>query len=169
MTGMIIENSEIGNWRQETDGPGPSTLDKVTIRYRADLRYAKFQTLDILKVRWPIDPEEVQLEGLTYQTISTGPKYEDNYKLLDWLDGSRFHTQPYYELESYWQRHGEQEWADEAFLQLKKRQVRENPEFRTIFVDLVSYRLGGLWPQAFESLCLWFLAYCLRILFFRQS
>ena len=69
-------------------------------------------------------------------------------KLLAWLDGSRFHTQPYYELESCWQQHGEREWADEAFLRLKKRQAREYPEKKNRFIslDLVPYWVGGLWP-----------------------
>ena len=131
---------------------GQATLQQLTIKDNADLRYAKFQTLYLLEVLWPDNPEEVQIEGLTYQAISAGTGAEDNYQLLSWLEKSRFSTQPYYELESCFQRHGNQEWANKVFLALKKRQCRENPSnfglylWTWFLILLVGYGRKPLWP-----------------------
>jgi len=106
---------------------GAVLLNQVAIKEEADLRYVRFQTLDLLKVRWPKQQDKVRLEGLTYRAISAGDKSEDPVKLLAWLDHARFHSQPYRQLESCWQQHGEQDWGDEAFLRMKKREAREKP------------------------------------------
>ena len=103
---------------------GPATLENIIIRDKVDLRHTSFQNLDILKIHLPENSEEVRLEGLCYDSISAGTKPEDNSKLLEWTK-FRFSTQPYKELEQFFQRHGMQDQADEAFLSLKKRQCRE--------------------------------------------
>ena len=122
-----IHESEIGSLQAGNLGvQGPASLKQVTIKEEADLRYANLQTLHLVDVKWPDREEKVRLEGLRYKGITAGPTGDDHDALLAWLDGARFHTQPYRQLEACWQEHGERDWADKAFLRLKQRQARED-------------------------------------------
>jgi uncharacterized protein YjbI with pentapeptide repeats len=114
---------------------GPATLEKVTITGEADLRYARFQTLELKAVEWPQKSWNFHLEGLKYQSIQAYRAVqrakqdlvfvEDHDLLLKMLDGASFHTQPYYQLENCWQQHGEKREADKVFLRLMRRQAKE--------------------------------------------
>jgi hypothetical protein len=60
------------------------------------------------------------LEGLTYQAVSAGEGKDDWKKLLAWIEGSRFNTQNYSQLEAYLTRCGHRDRADEVFITGKR-------------------------------------------------
>jgi hypothetical protein len=147
---LLIENTDVNKiMARNLKVQGPATLEKVTIKEKADFRYSSFQTLDLKQVDWPSGKyrQEVRLEGIKFSAISAGEKQEQ--RLLSWLEGARFNTQPYQELEGYYLRRGEKKLADEVFLALRRREVKEHPSFWKNFwteflISLVGY---GRRPQ----------------------
>ena len=99
---------------------GPAILSSLIIEEEADLRDASFQSLDLLQVTWPPDKQKVWLEGLAYQAISAGSNPEAWVALLAWVEGSRFNTQNYSQLEAYFYRCGHRDRADKVFIAGKR-------------------------------------------------
>jgi hypothetical protein len=97
-----------------------SSLEQVVIRKDCDLRDSSFQVLNLHDVTWPDNPQEVLLEGLTYETVSAGEDQDDWRKLLAWVEGSRFNTQNYSQLETYLTRCGHRDRADAVFITGKR-------------------------------------------------
>jgi hypothetical protein len=100
---------------------GPATLRQVTISGGVDLQDSSFQVLNLRDVTWPENPEDFLLEGLTYQAVSAGEGKDDWKKLLAWIEGSRFNTQNYSQLEAYLTRCGHRDRADEVFITGKRQ------------------------------------------------
>ncbi len=105
---------------------GPATFENVTMGKSVDLRDSTFQNLNLIDATWPEDEKEVRLEGMTYNAINAGPGKDDWKKLLAWINGSRFNTQIYGQLENYFQRGGHKELADKVFISGKRREWRES-------------------------------------------
>lgn len=147
---LLIENTEINKiMARNLTVQGQATLEKVTIVEKADFRYARFQALDLKQVNWPPERyrQEVRLEGIKFSAISAGEKQEQ--RLLSWLEGARFNTQPYQELEGYYLRRGEKKLADDVFLVLKRREVKEHPSFwKNFWTEFLILLVGyGRRPQ----------------------
>jgi hypothetical protein len=102
---------------------GPAIVKEVTITGKADLRDSNFYSLKILDLSLPADPDQIWLEGLSYQNISAGEQAQDWRRLLALIDHSRFDSQNYYQLESYFQRRGEKERADTVYIDGKRRET----------------------------------------------
>jgi len=103
-------------------------LDNVRIKDEAHLDSSSFFILMLTKVAWPQTRNRVWLDEMTYQAIHARDnvaeeKPQDWLKLLDLLQISRFNTQNYSQLESYFQRRGEKDRADEVFIQGKRREI----------------------------------------------
>lgn len=93
---------------------------------KADLRYSSFQFLNLERVTWR-NPKNVLLEGLTYQEVSAGEGKDDWKKLLAWIEGSRFNTQNYSQLEAYFSRCGDRDRADKVFISGKREAAKRLP------------------------------------------
>lgn len=118
---LKITDAEIGSMEAKNLAVhGTATLDKVTLKDKADLRNASFYFLDLLQVTWPPEKQKVWLEGLTYQAISAGSNPEDWVTLLTWVEGSRFNTQNYSQLEAFFSRCGHRDSADKVFIKGKR-------------------------------------------------
>jgi len=105
-------------------------LDNVQIKDTARLESGNYQTLMLIKVKWPTPPDKVWLDDMTYQNISAreqvneeGP--QDWRKLLDLANISNFNTQNYMQLESYFQRRGDKGQADAVYIAGKRREVMQ--------------------------------------------
>lgn len=104
---------------------GPAILKNLTISRKADLRDSSFFSLKMLNVAWPANPEEVWLEGLTYQSVSAGESPQDWQKLLGWVSHSRFDSRNYRQLEEFFLHGGEKDRADTVYIQGKRREVMQ--------------------------------------------
>jgi uncharacterized protein YjbI with pentapeptide repeats len=140
---------------------GLSTLEKVCIKNAADLRDASFQSLDLLSVSWPIDHDKVWIEGLTYKAISAGPRHEDWPILMDWINGTRFNTQPYTQMEAYFKACGHKDRADEIFFAMKRREEELAPDlwpmFKNVFLRwTVGYGRRPWRALAWSAICMCF-------------
>jgi uncharacterized protein YjbI with pentapeptide repeats len=104
---------------------GPAILKNLQIAQRADLRDSSFYSLKMLNVSWPTQPDQLWLEGLTYQALSAGEGPQDWRKLVGWVNQSRFDTRNYSQLEAYFRHGGYQDRADEVHIQGNRRQNLE--------------------------------------------
>lgn len=104
---------------------GPTVLKNLTISRKADLRDSSFYSLKMLNVAWPADPEEVWLEGLTYQSVSAGEGLQDWQKLLNWVNHSRFDSRNYRQLEKFFLHGGAKDRADTVYIEGKRREVMQ--------------------------------------------
>jgi uncharacterized protein YjbI with pentapeptide repeats len=104
---------------------GPAILKKVQIRGKADLRDSSFYSVKLIEVSWPANPEEVWLEGLTYQSVSAGEGSHDWEKLLAWINLSRFDTRNYRQLEDFFRHGGYQDRADLVYIEGKRRETMQ--------------------------------------------
>ncbi len=104
---------------------GPAIFKNLKITQRADLRDSNFYSLKMLNTTWPANPEQVWLEGLTYQALSAGEGPEDWEKLLAWIGHSRLDTRNYNLLEEYFKHGGYKDRADEVYIQGNRRVALE--------------------------------------------
>ena len=104
---------------------GPTVLKNVKISGKADLRDSSLYSLKMINVTWPANPEQVWLEGLTYQGLSAGEGPHDWEKLLAWTNRSRFDTRNYSQLSDYFRHGGYQDRADEVYIQGKRRETMQ--------------------------------------------
>lgn len=130
---LLLENTRIGRKLEisqttiqmfqgkSLEVKGPATLRQLTISGGADLQDSSFQVLNLHDVNWPQNSEKFFLEGLTYGAVNAGDGKEDWRKLLDWVEGSRFNTQNYSQLEAYFSRYGHRERADKVFITGKRQ------------------------------------------------
>lgn len=103
-------------------------FDNVRVKDEAHLDSSSFFILMLTKVAWPQARNRVWLDEMTYQAIHARDdlaeeKPQDWLKLLHLLQISRFNTQNYSQLESFFQRRGEKDKADEVFIQGKRREI----------------------------------------------
>lgn len=103
-------------------------LDNVRVKEAAHLESGSYQTLMLIKVKWPMKPDHVWLDDMTYQNISAreqvneeGP--DDWLKLLHLANMSNFNTQNYLQMESYFQRRGDKGRADTVYIEGKRRET----------------------------------------------
>jgi hypothetical protein len=104
---------------------GPTILKNLKISRKADLRDSSFSSLKMVNVDWPANPEDVWLEGLTYQSVSAGEGPQDWQKLLAWVNHSRFDSRSYRQLEDFFKHGGSQDRADTVYIQGKRREVMQ--------------------------------------------
>ena len=104
---------------------GPTVLKNLTISRKADLRDSSFYALKMLNVAWPANPEQVWLEGLTYQSVSAGEGPQDWQKLLAWINHSRFDSRNYQQLEDFFLHGGTKDRADTVYIEGKRREVMQ--------------------------------------------
>ena len=104
---------------------GPTVLKNVKISGKADLRDSSLYSLKMINVTWPGNPDQVWLEGLTYQALSAGEGPQDWRKLLTWVGQSRFDSRNYSQLTDYFKHGGYQDRADEVYIQGRRREVLE--------------------------------------------
>ena len=69
---------------------GPAILKNLKISQKADLRDSSLYSLKMIDVTWPANPEQVWLEGLTYQALSAGEGPQDWQKLVAWVERQPF-------------------------------------------------------------------------------
>ena len=120
---LRIENAKIEKLEaSHLQVTGPASLTNVSITNSADFQNASCQIINLSEVTWPASADKVLLEGLTYNAINAGIGKEDWKKLLAWVQGSRFNTQVYSQLENYFQRCGYKERANQVFIRMKDRE-----------------------------------------------
>jgi len=102
---------------------GPAILKNLKIGQKVDLRDSSLYSLKMINVTWPADPEQVWLEGLTYQALSAGEGPHDWQKLVAWVGHSRFDSRNYSQLADYFKHGGYQDRADEVYIQGQRRQA----------------------------------------------
>ena len=104
---------------------GPTILKNLKISRKVDLRDSNLFSLKMKDVTWPAKPEQVWLEGLSYQSVSAGEGPRDWQKLAAWINDSRFDSRNYSQLADYFKHGGYQDRADEVYIQGRRREVME--------------------------------------------
>ncbi len=104
---------------------GPTVLKNVKISRKVDLRDSNLFSLKLKDVTWPAKPEEVWLEGLSYQSVSAGEGPRDWQKLSAWINDSRYDSRNYSQLADYFKHGGYQDRADEVYIQGQRREALE--------------------------------------------
>lgn len=102
---------------------GPAVLKNVKISGKADLRDSSIYSLKMINVTWPANPEQVWLEGLSYQGLSAGEGPHDWEKLLAWINWGRFDTRNYSQLEDYFRHGGYKDRADDVYIEGNRRET----------------------------------------------
>jgi uncharacterized protein YjbI with pentapeptide repeats len=97
---------------------GKTEFNNVIITGTIELQDSNFLALKFSQVSWPEEAKKINLSGLTYQTI-TG---ESEKKILHWLDQAVFDTRNYTAYQAYLERINRGDWADEVFINMKRRE-----------------------------------------------
>ncbi len=119
---MALGAATIGSWEAtRMHVQGALILKNLHIRAKVDLRDVEVGALKLLEVRWPVQAEQVWLEGLKWSTASAGEGREDWRKLLNWLTGARFDVGVYTQLDSQLRNGGHGEEADQVYIQGQRR------------------------------------------------
>lgn len=108
---------------------GPAIFLGMRVTGKADLRDTNFQNLYLLEYAPPADPHRplLLLDGSTFQSITT--KIDDN-EPEDWaevlriLELSRFNNQNYSQVEEFLHKGGNQKWANEVYIAMRRRERR---------------------------------------------
>jgi hypothetical protein len=123
---LIIADLQVANLQAaRLQVKGPAIMKNLKIGQKADLRDSSLYSLKMLDVTWPANPEQVWLEGLTYQALSAGEGPHDWRKLLAWVGQSRFDSRNYSQLTDYFKHGGYQDRADAVYIQGQRRQALE--------------------------------------------
>jgi uncharacterized protein YjbI with pentapeptide repeats len=121
---LSLENATIGKLSaRNLEVKVDAAFKQVIVQDECDLRDSSFQILHLQDVEWPKNIKEVRLEGLTYKAITAGDKPRAWESLMVWVEGSRFNTQNYSELEAYFARCGHRDRADQVFIARKRRET----------------------------------------------
>ena len=157
---LVIEDAQLGELMAPSlQVAGPTTLNRVRIEQATNLEHARFLTLTLTEVTWPGQSDSVRLEGMTYEHISAGEKEGDWKKLLEWIDGAAYNTQPYSQLEASFRADGYPERTDAVYVALKQRERREVLPFSSLgwwknvlLEKLVRYGRSAHWALYWSAL-----------------
>ncbi len=108
---------------------GPANLSNLVIKNIVDLRESNFKSLNIIRVKLLAKKSRVLLEGMKYDSVSAGEQWADWEKLLRLIEGGKYNTQAYTQLEDYFQRCGHKERADEVFISMKWNERKTLKDF----------------------------------------
>lgn len=128
---LDLRNVELGKLEaKKFQGKDLVYLDKVQIKDEAQLQSSNFQNLVLIQVAWPAKKDAVWLDDMTYQNITARDKPqeggpEDWRKLVALVQQARFNTQNYAQLESFCQRRGDKDRADEVYILGKRRETMQ--------------------------------------------
>ena len=84
-----------------------------------------FQSINFSDVFWPRPPRPIDLNGMTYRFIYAGDDEDSSTELLELLNRSVYHANPYANLEEYFRKRGEPAKADSVFIAQKRRERDE--------------------------------------------
>ncbi|MFQ5656978.1 MAG: hypothetical protein ACE5G5_05510, partial [Candidatus Methylomirabilales bacterium] len=104
---------------------GPTSLERLTIERKANVEHSSFLTLALSEVSWPRTSDSVQLDGMSYQHISTGSELDSWKELINLVDQAAYNASVYATLEAFFQERGYPERADAVFVAQKRRERRE--------------------------------------------
>ena len=149
---------------------GPATLKNLIIKNFIDLQESNFKALNLIKVKLFAKKSRVLLEGMKYHSINAGDQWGDWEKLLRFIEGSKYNTQAYTQLEEYFQRCGHKERADEVFISMKwnERKLLEYFPLRRIW-NWILYTFVGYGRKPEKALLWSVLIICLGISIFYDS
>jgi hypothetical protein len=103
---------------------GPATFQNLEIRESADFQNAALETLEFNGIKWPAKGENRKLDGLTYTALTVDK--QDNFPgCLQLVAESAFNPQNYGQLEDCCKRRGHLDWADQAFISMKDRELAQ--------------------------------------------
>ena len=116
---LILQDIIIGDlMAHRAVGKGQTELKNVVIKQKADLQDSNFLALKLSQVSWPDERDKINLSGMTYQTIGG----ESGESILQWLNLAVFDTRNYTIYQTYLERTGKGDWADEVFISMKRRE-----------------------------------------------
>ncbi len=92
-----------------------------------NLKGAKIQrNFEIKDIKIPEEIKSILLDGLTYDSICVGEP-GDYQKVIELVDRSRFNTQNYLQLESFFKHCGHEEWGNRAIISMKDQELASRP------------------------------------------
>lgn len=133
-----LQDVEIGELQaRRFTGKGETIFQNVRITGKANFQESSLAALQINQTSWPTTPDGLDVSGLSFQSIR-GASVPD---VLAWLNQAVFDTRNYKNYQTYLERIGHSDWADEVFISMKRREGG---------VDTWQKRLNPLkWPLLF--------------------
>lgn len=103
---------------------GPAHLDHADFAADVSFQHSTFTTLTLDGVDWPTTLQHrwLDLGGLKYERISNGTEEESWSLLIQMLKYASYNANAYGDLESFYQRTGHPEFADQIFFAQKYRE-----------------------------------------------
>jgi uncharacterized protein YjbI with pentapeptide repeats len=94
------------------------------VSFEVSFEHSTFSTLDLENVIWPetLPKPWLRLDGLKYERISNGDDAHSWRRLVRMLSYASFNANAYGDLESFYQRSGHPEFADQIFFAQKHRE-----------------------------------------------
>ena len=119
---------------------GVVTFKDVTLGGKANLEGALFGSLKFEDMNLPEDPEDLILEGMTYERIEvTSQEVEGLEPYLDLLRRARYSRQPYQQMAEFFRHKGETSSFRRILIDMHRRERREKAVWRRLW----SYILDG--------------------------
>ena len=103
---------------------GFTLLNRVSIERDANLVHSSFLTLTLSEVSWPKTSKSGNLDGMSYQNITAGPR-DSRQELSALIDHSAYSASVYANLETFFRRNGYPEEADKIYIAQQQRERRE--------------------------------------------
>jgi hypothetical protein len=141
---LTIANAKIGELlASNVHVKGPARFNNLAIRTLADFRHSGFEAMNFQNVAWPQPTRaggkiqrKICLNELTYSSLSidrqedkdhNGDYQEKDFTAINgFIENSPFNTQTYVQLEAFFKRIGKEDWANQAFIRMKDRDLEEN-------------------------------------------
>jgi hypothetical protein len=140
---------------------GQAILRNLSFLDEVDLRHAVFDTLKIIEPVWPAPRKgggsPVWLDGLTYNTIIYTDRRDQveasHAKLLQDLNTFQFNIENYVQLEKFARRTGNDDWADDIYIQGKRRELLPHWLLRVGgFLSYLTSWVGWFFAKVFNFL-----------------
>jgi hypothetical protein len=140
-TNAHFNSDELVNFGRMTTGDR-AYFDGAVFNGMVGFIEAEFESVSLIGVTWPDDPDSLAFDRMEYEDITVGGSIRDDFPaLLDLLEKARYYPRNYLELEEHYDQLGYPDLADRAFVAQLRRERSEN----LVWLDW----LGNLFLEVF--------------------
>src|SRR5260370_4581885 len=107
---------------------GSAVLQDLVIPDSLVLKNIDFHALELLHVTPPSIPLNFQIDGLSFEHVTTGPGEHSWQELYNFIDASAYNSQSYLQLEAFFRAQGYSDRANSVFIAMKPKE-RNLPPF----------------------------------------
>ncbi len=101
---------------------GSAVLQDLVIPDSLVLKNIDFHALELLHVTPPSIPLNFQIDGLSFEHVTTGPGEHSWQELYNFIDASAYNSQSYLQLEAFFRAQGYSDRANSVFIAMKRKE-----------------------------------------------